>query len=115
MNFFTSIRLHRDFRPQNLSDMSDTQDAARRLTPVAFRDPCPSPPLRSVLVRGLDQTTVPLVEQSNWSWRSRTPRCTADYFELDNISPIQVCCEPDFLEVGPADWFAMIRGFRSDA
>ena len=58
------------FTPK-LSDMSDTQDAARRLPPVAFGDPCPGPPQRSLLEAGRDEATVPWVEQSNWSWRSR--------------------------------------------
>src|ERR1700761_5094412 len=58
------------FTPK-LSDMSDTQDASRRLSPVACGDPCPDPPLRSLLEAGRDKATVPSVEQSNWSWRSR--------------------------------------------
>ena len=46
------------FTPK-LSDMSDTQDAARRLTPVAFGDPCPGPPLQSRLEAGRDEGMVP--------------------------------------------------------
>ena len=58
------------FTPK-LSDMSDTQDAARRLTPVAFGDPCPGPPLQSWLELGRDEATAPSIELSNWDWCSR--------------------------------------------
>jgi hypothetical protein len=38
-----------------------------RLKPVAFGDPCSSPPYRSVLITGRDEATARLVEQSNWN------------------------------------------------
>jgi hypothetical protein len=44
------------------------KDAARRLPPVAFGDPCPDPPLRSLGYAGWDEATVPLVEPSNWDF-----------------------------------------------
>jgi hypothetical protein len=47
------------------------KDAVRRLSPIALGDPCPGPPLRSVCDTGRDEATVPLVEPSNWDWRSR--------------------------------------------
>ena len=47
------------------------KDAARRLSPVAFDDPCSGPPLRSLRKAGRDEAAVPAVEQSNWCWRSR--------------------------------------------
>src|SRR6516165_923583 len=47
------------------------KDAARRLTPVAFGDPCPGPALQSWLELGRDEATAPSIELSNWDWCSR--------------------------------------------
>jgi hypothetical protein len=44
------------------------KDTARRLTSVTFDDPCPGPPLPSLLKAGRDEATALSVEQSNWDW-----------------------------------------------
>jgi hypothetical protein len=79
---------------------SSSKDAAHRLPPVAFGDPCPSSPLRSFLEAGRDEATVPSVELSNWSWQSRaaggrSPKAdvAARYYSGQVISAARCSCE----------------------